>query len=249
MEKNEYRKLAENVEVISAVLQKTSCDIAEISNMMICTGVIFLLRQIATVVYVCLPISDAAGYANQLLLFNAVVTGICCLAEIVVFSVFFLRCDKKKNRISIALMKLWGILLFILLPVLNCLYNYIGSLFTVRLQGLLEHMISNQVYFSADITYVGFYLQMFVSCIEALFILLGIYMVGTFAHNRLLKSGAFLLMIFQAVLSLLAVLLPDAKTDFMMASQIFSIFSHTLGFLLCGILLKADKRRILHGIE
>lgn len=47
METTDYKKLAENVEVISAILKKTSCDISEISNMFLWLGGVFMVGSFA----------------------------------------------------------------------------------------------------------------------------------------------------------------------------------------------------------
>lgn len=193
METTDYRKLAENMEVIMAVLKKTSCDIAELSNMFIWMGVIFLLKQAASIVlssvYVnTAPFPLAAGEYGRIRSVWFMVSAIFFLGEIIVFLFYFIKCRKKKNKSSIYLMKMWGILLFLLLPALAFLYQYIDRRISSGVRGAVDLLMLHHISFSADITYLLFYPQILAQCITALLILFGIYIVGAFSYNKRLKA-------------------------------------------------------------
>lgn len=245
--KKDFQKLAEDIEVISAVIKKTSCDIAEISSMFLWIGAVLFARQVFMTALSFRKVTAENAVLYQLCA-NAV-RGIGFLAEIAIFIVCFVKCWRRRNKSSINLMEMWGVILFVLLPFLEFSRYYINSRFSVWWNGLTDALIENHIVYSQDfVTYI-MDARFLAECLEVLLILLGIFMVGAFANNRVLKRASLALMAVEVVLVVLAVLGPGFFENGLEAFVIISTLCETLGMLLCGILLKLDKRRVLNGIE
>lgn len=210
-------------------------------------GAIFLLREVLGII-----IPAATGAADDGAGIQSVyqmIWGISAALELAVFIVCFVKCSRRKNRSSINLMEMWGIILFILLPLLYVLRQYIGGGFERQLTELAGEAMANRIDLSADFVYYYFYTRLMIECVEVLIILLGIFVVGAFADNRALKLASFILMLAEGMLALAALQNPNSFIEWMGISTVMIVLCGTLGMLLCGIFLKAGRRRILDGIE
>lgn len=201
-------------------------------------GAIFLLREVLGII---IPAATGAGIQS----IYQMLWGISAALELTVFIVCFVKCSRRKNRSSINLMEMWGIILFILLPLLYVLRQYIGGGFERQLMELAGEAMANRIDLSADFVYYYFYTRLMIECVEVLIILLGIFVVGAFADNRALKLASFILMLAEGMLALAALQNPNSFIEWMGISTVMIVLCGTLGMLLCGIFLKAGRRRIL----
>lgn len=237
METTDYKKMAENIEVISAVLKKTSCDIVEISSMFIWIGIITAVRELSTVLLMALSLRAEGTFSHYM----SVMHSLAFISFAVIFVYYFRKCRKRNNPTALQLMEIWGILLFAILPVLTFIFNRTRALVYASFMDALAAGMAVNVNASTQ-------LALWRDGIQILFILVGIFIVGSFAANRKIKRTAFMLILCQLILACICAVF-DSAADYMTVFRVINLSIESIGLILCGIMLRTDRRKAVHGIE
>lgn len=236
---NENTKTAmENISVIKSVLDKTWCDITDISSFFISLGVIQFLHFF-------LPAVLSLLTKNTSTLLFQLVYIISITAQLIVFAIYIGKIRKKDNFIASAIVYFW-LVCYLILPAFIHFISGISSahfselINTATESGFVTTKLLSQTVNDIMITSRNY---------EFLVTLSGIILIGILLRKKIVLiiagciGGAFILSEFFLIMH------PTNDGIMWYLWLIAIVFIESFSVLSLGIILKLDGRKRINGIE
>ncbi len=249
MEREEFketsRKAEEDLSIIKAVMERTKCDMCEISNYFIWAGIIYILTDIFYIVAMRWIVVVTADNVDSIVPLSVLAKDMLhCILLIIPFYFCYKIIRQKQNNISMSILLFWGIIT-ILIPFFIGLTQCFSSMnmtiiidanrYADNYQEL--YSIMNKLIARIRLTEIDY---------KAISYILGIFVIGLIADKRNIKwLGICTIVIYFAVESFIIWRAEDEIINFL---TIFVFLIEYGSVLLLGVFLKLEGRKKIHGI-